>query len=106
MNIETVPEFVEKAFRKTVYTVEYDGSVGGKDVRLYADDYYNPTFCNTDGLVFVDMEDVVMYLHRFEDVKSFFKNHPLVCEYYNSPAGIVRNVTGTAENIIRELFVE
>lgn len=102
MNIETVPEFVEKAFRKFVYTVEHEGNVGGSVVRLYADDYYNPTFCNTDGLVFCDRESVVTYLSRFDGFKPFFENHPLVCKYYNSPSGIVRNVIDTADNVLRK----
>ena len=45
-----IPEFISEKFITRLYTIEYDGKIGGQTLRLYADDYVKPVFCHTHGI--------------------------------------------------------
>lgn len=98
-----IPEFIAEKFVTHLYTIEYDGVVGGQTLRLYADDYVKPVFCHTHGIVWNNITDVAKYIKQFEDYKPFFSNHPVVYEYSIDNGCLTNIVVGTAENVMHTL---
>ena len=60
-----IPDFIKNKFVTHLYTIEYDGVVGGQTLHLYADDYLKPVFCHTQGVVWQDIKDVSKYVKQF-----------------------------------------
>lgn len=94
-----IPDFIREKFKMCLYTIEYEGIVGGQTMTLYVDEYEAPVFCNTDGIVFNSIEEIVTYLHRFVDFKPFFENNPIVYEYSMNCGQITKISVGTAWNL-------
>lgn len=94
-----IPNFIRAKFTMCLYTIEYEGTVGGQTMTLYVDGYEAPAFCNTHGIVFYNIEDVIKYLHCFADYKPFFENNPIVYEYSMNCGQITKLSVDTAKNL-------
>ena len=95
-----IPEFIAEKFITRLYTIEYDGEIGGQTLRLYADDYVKPVFCHTHGIVWQDIKDVAKYVKQFENYKPFFNNNPVVYEYSINGDAVTKIIVATAENLM------
>lgn len=98
-----IPDFIKEKFVTHLYTIEYDGDVGGQTLRLYADDYVKPVFCHTHGIVWNNINDVAKYIKQFENYKPYFRSNPVVYEYSVDNGCLTRIVVGTAENVMHTL---
>lgn len=95
-----IPEFIAEKFITRLYTIEYDGKIGGQTLRLYADDYVKPVFCHTHGIVWQDINDVAKHIKQFENYKPFFSNNPVVYEYSMNGNTVTKIIVATAENLM------
>lgn len=98
-----IPDFIKNKFVTHLYTIEYDGNVGGQTLHLYADDYVKPVFCHTQGVVWQDIKDVAKYVKQFENYKPFFNNNPVVYEYSMNGDNVTKIIVATAENVMHTL---
>lgn len=98
-----IPDFIKDKFVTHLYTIEYDGVVGGQTLHLYADDYVKPVFCHTRGVVWQSIKEVAKYIKQFENYKPFFNSNPVVYEYSMNGDNVTKIIVATAENVMHTL---
>lgn len=91
-------EYLADKFVTVLYTIEYEGIVGGYPMRMYSEGNRSGSFSNIcdEAKTWKSYDKVRRYVNSLDtSVKNrMLQNNPSVVSYTYDKSGIVRNVVG------------